>query len=458
MTVIVQPGTDSNRNPQPMAYDSDTGKVIVDSNGYVLNGGQRLVNIPSKADYVSTPKTQTSGIQEAINYVFNNGGGKIVINDGFYDITDAPFKNVGYNNYAQLTLPQNTNTSPVVNIAIVGNNASRGGIEGGEPLDSFLGGVTIYSGQNPTDTSNSYSLFQVGTSPGTINVTNINLYMDGIHFQTVAGSSMNAFNGYFLQSLELGSIYIDTNSTTEIPPDPNATFKPAGFTFPGGNSSAITNVTILGVVNYYYGIVMPTAHVSAQKIMVDFCVTGILLESENYGAHIGVYDVQNTAIHITNVPSSGIPCKLQVGLIDCGDQQTSGVYAYQYSIQDNATSTDTAGMNIVAALTSYQVTPAFSITQYSKIDTKFLYLKPTTSTPSVPASATAQENTNPYPVDVYLYGGTVTEIQITKGGTAYTVFSNSTGLALSGQAYKLNPGDSITVTYTAAPSWEWLSD
>ena len=80
------------------------------------------------------------------------------------------------------------------------------------------------------------------------------------------------------------------------------------------------------------------------------------------------------------------------------------------------------------------------------------------TTPSVPASATAQENTNPYPVDVYLYGGTVTEIQITKNGTAYTVFSNSTGLALSGQAYRLNPGDSITVTYTAAPSWEWLSD
>jgi hypothetical protein len=80
------------------------------------------------------------------------------------------------------------------------------------------------------------------------------------------------------------------------------------------------------------------------------------------------------------------------------------------------------------------------------------------TTPSVPTSATAQENTNPYAVDVYMYGGTVTEIQITKSGTAYTVFSNSTGVALSGQAYKLNPSDSITVTYTTAPTWEWLSD
>ena len=80
------------------------------------------------------------------------------------------------------------------------------------------------------------------------------------------------------------------------------------------------------------------------------------------------------------------------------------------------------------------------------------------TTPAVPTSGTAQENTNPYPVNVYLYGGVVTEIQITKNGTAYTVFSNASGLALSGQVYKLNPSDSITITYTTAPTWEWLSD
>jgi hypothetical protein len=80
------------------------------------------------------------------------------------------------------------------------------------------------------------------------------------------------------------------------------------------------------------------------------------------------------------------------------------------------------------------------------------------STPSVPTSGTAQENTNPYPVDVYIYGGDVTEIQITRGGTAYTVLSVSTAIAMSGQSYRLNPGDSITLTYSTAPSWEWLSD
>ena len=83
---------------------------------------------------------------------------------------------------------------------------------------------------------------------------------------------------------------------------------------------------------------------------------------------------------------------------------------------------------------------------------------PTITTPTMPTSGTAQQNSNAYPVNVYLYGGTVTEIQITKNGTAYTVFSNASGLALSGQVYKLNPSDEITITYTSAPTWEWLSD
>ena len=80
------------------------------------------------------------------------------------------------------------------------------------------------------------------------------------------------------------------------------------------------------------------------------------------------------------------------------------------------------------------------------------------STPAVPASGTALQNENVIPIKIYLYGGTVTQIQLTKNGTAYTVFSNASGLALSGQSYILNPGDSITLTYTAAPTWVWLPD
>ena len=76
----------------------------------------------------------------------------------------------------------------------------------------------------------------------------------------------------------------------------------------------------------------------------------------------------------------------------------------------------------------------------------------TPSTPAVPASGTAQANDNPYPVTVYIYGGTVTVIDYTPvGGTAAQI--GTTGPA----SVRLNPGDSITLTYSAAPSWEWTS-
>ena len=115
------------------------------------------------------------------------------------------------------------------------------------------------------------------------------------------------------------------------------------------------------------------------------------------------------------------------------------------------------GGNIVlqqsASITiGYTAYGAFWIKKYN-----YVYIS-SVSTPSVPASGTAQQNTYSYPMDVYIYGGDVTEIQITKNGTAYTVLSVSTAIAMSGQSYKLNPGDSITVTYSTAPSWEWLSD
>ena len=79
------------------------------------------------------------------------------------------------------------------------------------------------------------------------------------------------------------------------------------------------------------------------------------------------------------------------------------------------------------------------------------------STPSVPASGTAQSNTNPYAVKVYVNGGAITEIQITIGSTTYTVYSNSTASAVY-ESFTLPAGASITLTYTTAPTWSWLPE
>ena len=126
MTVIVQQPKDSNGNPQPMVYDSDTGKVIVDSEGYILNGSNRvLAGIPSLLGFIDTPKTQTSGIQEAANYIENNtAGGTIKLTSGDFFCT-API---------EITNPH------LVPIKIVGETASGYGSPVGTQI-TYTGGT-----------------------------------------------------------------------------------------------------------------------------------------------------------------------------------------------------------------------------------------------------------------------------------------------------------------------------
>lgn len=74
---------------------------------------------------------------------------------------------------------------------------------------------------------------------------------------------------------------------------------------------------------------------------------------------------------------------------------------------------------------------------------------PVVVTPSMPASGTPIANTNPYPVLVNIYGGTGTQVAI----NGNVIFSQ--GATYIFVAEILNPGDTITVTYSSTPPWVW---
>ena len=67
--------------------------------------------------------------------------------------------------------------------------------------------------------------------------------------------------------------------------------------------------------------------------------------------------------------------------------------------------------------------------------------------PAVPASGTALTNPFPFDATVYISGGTVSAVAV--GGTA-------TGLT-SGQFF-VPAGETITLTYSAAPTWTWFGN
>lgn len=71
------------------------------------------------------------------------------------------------------------------------------------------------------------------------------------------------------------------------------------------------------------------------------------------------------------------------------------------------------------------------------------------STPAVPATTVALVNGTGYDCEVFINGGTVSAVAI--GGVA-------TGIAATGRNVRVPHGQSITLTYTVAPTWVWFAD
>ena len=469
MTVIVQQSTDSNGNPQPMVYDSDTGKIIVDSNGYYINGGKRLVNVPTVSEYVSTPKTQTSGIQEAVNYAYQlalDSTTDSLSNYGTVYQTVYILKGIYICN-EDITIPSNSSGASVSmlngdinsNIFFTQNNAK------GIVLDAFNGAFTIKN--------LNILYFPVGGS--TSNYTGISL----IHADWSAFPSGNT--ALFLHNVTMDDGYskISSPSSTSGGLFANGAGSLIAYNLvlAAGNLLSVNNCTVVDFFNpqfsagYYFSnnnTVLFMGGLVGYGIgfiggySVTFINTSLDASSSSqqmiFVSSVNILTVINATLtfYLTNqsvfLVGNGSSTNYSTGAI-----RVKGITVNMVNTTSTTPNTFKYG-NFGTG--GYQINPTAldvdvpTIVGYGSYITQ--YMVPTT--PSVPTSGTAQQNTNQYPVDVYIYGGDVTEIQITKNGTAYTVLSVSTAIAMSGQAYKLNPDDSITVTYTTAPSWEWMSD
>ncbi|MEM3862206.1 MAG: hypothetical protein QW203_06985 [Thermoplasmatales archaeon] len=367
------------------------------------------------------PYTQTSGIQEAINYIASIGGGIIKLNDGIYDVTNAPLQPLGYSQEAHILLPSIPSGGNVINIAIIGNPASRGGSEGGaQPPADYTGGVTIKSLYQNTS-GIPYWVIAAPTAAGTsTNLTNVNLFIDGIHIQTSPTGAMGGISLDFIFGVIIGKLYIDIDSSEIFP-----TTISTGVGIMWGNTvnSSIAYADEISVVGYQTGIYLTSAsHMQINKLMADMCVNGLFLLGSPYGAHIGQYDVQNCQVMVgfQNSPSDAW---CVIDLISMGDQQTSGYpYDYKYVVQDNGGGgTHYLKANLLAA---GSFTPAYSLTANSVVKINHIDLAPVATLPAnPPASATVYQNMNPFDIRIYLpayatTSGTAGSVSIALGSTS----------------------------------------
>ena len=445
MTVIVQQPTDINGNPQPMVYDQDTGKVIVDSNGFIVSGGQRLVNIPSKADYVSTPKTQTAGIQEAINYAMNNPVGfdnptvyspplhywmpKIIILPGAYYVYESM-------NIDIPTITKDGNTYYLANFDVSGMP--------GSDMNTYI-----------------YAMFNGGYLFD-INPTNIN-YMDFFmsYMQPAfpSGSSyvpdgwLKITNGsFFNATIALREVNTSNSGWGSNDVDIELTNRIALIHTKLDNPKLLMANDIYMEGGWIYNQSSPNAYLESIfiRLFPGFLIGPIIIGSSTYQTqHIEINSTINSLsssdslLQLTNNVQSiyirGILGNDIASVVGLASGVSSATISYFKAIIDLNGGTG--------------ITGPFSITSYLASGVTV----PAPTTPSVPASGTAQQNTNPYAVKVYVNGGALTEIQITINGTSYTVYSNSTASAVY-EGFTLPAGANITLTYTTAPTWEWVPE
>lgn len=66
--------------------------------------------------------------------------------------------------------------------------------------------------------------------------------------------------------------------------------------------------------------------------------------------------------------------------------------------------------------------------------------------PAIPATTVEVENTSGFPMWVEVTGGTVTAVKI----DTVTIGSRVSGM------FRVRPGSKISLTYSAAPTWQWF--
>ena len=367
----------------------------------------------------SPPYTQTAGIMEAVNYVFNNGGGKILIKTGLYDITNAPVGGIGVS--SQISIPSSGIDSTSVYIEIVGEGTGNN-YEEVNSAGQQSGSVIIRS----LNTSNGGNIIGANSSAGSY--SNVYVKLDGIQFQTTQQNvNFGAVNLYYAMNVEIGIIKINTYyDTGNAPSTVNAG---VGLIMPfTQTNSSRQYIGYAQISGYTYGMYIG-GHTYIGKYESIYNLNPLYVSGTTYPSYISFYDVQqfNNAIYI-----DGSSVMLGFGMISFGDEGTTGLFAYNSFIYNTSTSnyaylSGTVGISNNAGLTMNIVNPdtVYAHFKFVSLTSSAPYISfPYTPTLSAnpPVSGTVYQNTNPYAIEIDLpvyatTSGTAGYVTIAKGST-----------------------------------------
>lgn len=443
------------------AHDVDPSKgyVTVSAKG-IING---LSNQPNDgADFgpdsynpnysgSGIPYTQTSGIQEALTYV--NPGDAVGLLQGDFEPTDTITitKNVIFMGIPSATQslgplsqsPDEYGLYPV-NVKSPGNKPTFTIEFPGGTSTNGVTGFVYFHGITLTGTDNIDNTLEVAIESGNGSYQNVNVqfqnsrittYYDCVHVGSSTNHSYVEFNSIhsLFDSFLNGGIYCISGELYV-------------------SQSHVNNSVMNVYASTSYGYKVETTF---QKVTINGTISETALDTFQFFGSLG--HVEITGGHWYNNYGGNV--------FHLSGNSGELMYIANISTYAGPGTADSFYFDSGAAVDNFTANSVFmggnggvSFASGTTIGTNFLltsifpHSKVTVTTPSVPTSGTAQQNTNPYPVNVYLYGGTVTAVNYTPAG------GSATQVGTSGPAtVRLNPGDSITLTYSAAPTWNWVA-
>jgi hypothetical protein len=274
-------------------------------------------------DQYGPPYTQTSGIQEAINYAMNNGYSRIFLRRGQYIISAPPTPDPNSpGHYAQIHIP----APPISNWGEIFMEGEVGAPFGYSYAGDGTTNDLVYSGPTPNTGVQLLSTLTL-SDISTTGVTSV-LYADigtyavarttfsaltwhceNIRVTVPPGLTITAFNAYNIERVVFRNCVADVNMTqSDYPPNPaNAQGNTAGieYDFVGYsipqklmNGGTLEEIYVVG---YYTGITGKISHVWMNRIYIQSCYFGIRwIDYDGHINLIGYVNIQQTPYHFVN--------------------------------------------------------------------------------------------------------------------------------------------------------------
>jgi hypothetical protein len=395
-----------------------------------------------------TPNLRTA-LTNAANYMAaNQGYAEVLVDPALYTLSSA-LTNSGQGN-AQLPLP------------VIGAGVSGGilvirctyGNGGANPY--FAQTVAQKSGAIFRSTLTAQTVDATYGAPyilggpatsayavGTANYNNLMVILDGITFMPQEESGGPTLGGVFLGSCAKAQVvsgaYIpDTTVAIMDTTQPthnwvNALYMP----YPLNNDNNF--IGTWSAYGAYRGVVV-TSHVAAQRIIAIYCNRGIgiLENSDGHAAWIGYLSVEGSNIAIYNEGTVNGYYSIVVDVLDC---EALSHYSAGGHVADPSNGLY-GSINIHQLGGSALVVSGATYVQITCLSQKN---GPVTA-PTVPGSGTALQNPFWRTAMVNIQGGTVTGIAV--GGVTLT--------GVTSGVITVPSGKTVTLTYSAAPTWQWV--